>query len=235
MKNKFLMSLLLGLGLFFAATGSLRANPIDFNEVGLFTTDPLISSVQFFAGDPLSLNDTIVLDDGGGDQHLLNGFDDGTGDSPGLFDTFIGAKGTGGLVFDSVTVDIAGDVYLPPSTEITLWAVSGGAVVEFTTLVVVDPDFSENSVTVAFAAGFDTVWISDDLEVDPFFGGPPVGEFFHIDNFGWTEFTDPGGNGNGTDPIPEPTTVLLVGMGLGGLGLTALRRRRKEKNLQENS
>ncbi len=232
MKNKFLMSLLLGLGLFFAATGSLRANPIDFNEVGLFTTDPLISSVQFFAGDPLSLNDTIVLDDGGGDQHLLNGFDDGTGDSPGLFDTFIGAKGTGGLVFDSVTVDVAGELFLPPDTEITLWAVSGGGVVDSSSLVIAD--FLEHPLSVSHAAGFDTVWITDDIEFDPILGFS-VGDFFHIDNFGWTEYTDPGGNGNGTDPIPEPTTVLLVGMGLGGLGLTALRRRRKEKNLQENS
>ncbi len=233
MKNKFLMSLLLGLGLFFLASGSLKASPITFGEVPLYTLDPLISGVQFFAGDPGSgFSDTIIDDFGApvpGDAYLLSGLDDHPTASTGEFyDTFIGASGTAGLVFDSVTLDIASD--FPPfdPTKFILKAVSGGAIVATSDTGPIT-DAAYHPLSISHADGFDTVWISGEI------GSFGIAEAFRIDNFGWTEFTDPGGNGNGTDPIPEPTTVLLVGMGLGGLGLTALRRRRKGKNLQENS
>ena len=199
--------MLLGLFVVFGSVGSATAL-ITFNEVPLWTTDPLItdpdllSDVQFFAGDPSVLNYTEVAGPPA-NQYLWSGVDDATGSSPGLYDTFIGAEAQG-LPFGTVTVDILSEMWLPGSTTLWIAAVSGGSIVDTDSISVNHNTYVP--LTVSWALGFDTVYMWDDLDTFD------LGELFHIDNFEGT-------------PIPEPATILLVGSGLAGLA--AIRRRKK--------
>lgn len=187
--------------LVFAVTGV--ANAITFSEVPLLTTDPTIQGVSFWAGDPALYNDTITVDFWTpGNYYLLSGYDDGTGNSPGLYNTFIGANTTG-LLFSSFSFDIASEYQLPPST--TLWAIalSSGVPVDSVQLTVAG--YSDNSyylMSLNYANGFDTVYIYDDLDVNGF------GEAFHIDNVNFTPYQSAG--------VPEPSTLILLCSGLAG-------------------
>lgn len=112
-----LFNLFAQLFLVFALTGV--GNAITFDEVPLGTSDPTIEGVSFWAGNPISWNDTYT-DDGWspGNPYLASGYDDGTGNSPGLYDTFIEVSLTG-LPFASCSFDILSEYSFPPST--TLW------------------------------------------------------------------------------------------------------------------
>ncbi len=230
MKRKLLMFMLLGVAVFFTAMGSVKANPITFSEVPLFSTDPSISGVKFFAGDPTFFSDTFVDDLAvPGDPYLLSGFDDDPASPTGgfVYDTFIGATSLGGFLADTVvTFDIAADILPIDPTKFNVAAVSGGAIVATADTGAVT-DAAYHSLSVSHTAAFDSVWIWGEPGIFGF------AEFFRIDNFGW-EVPDDGG-GPGGDPIPEPTTVLLLGIGIGGLGLTALRRKRREKKCCEKN
>ena len=112
MKQK-VFTMVAGILMIFGTVGSAMA--VTFDEVPLYTPDPLIDGVQFFAGDPMLWNDTYVDDAWSpGNPYLASGYDDGTGSSPGLYDTFIGASAQG-FSFDSVALNIASEMWLPPN------------------------------------------------------------------------------------------------------------------------
>ena len=199
--KKFL-GLIVGVFLIFGQANLAKATTITFSEPGvnLGDTDPTISGVSFWAGDPSAGNDTYVDDFwSSGNPYLASGFDDGTGNSPGLYDTFIGASATG-LPFATVTVDILSELFLPGGTTLYLQAVSTGTVVDTDSVAVSGNQYY--SLTVSNGGGFDTVYIYDDLDASGF------GEAFHIDNFDFTPISQA--------PIPEPGTILLIASGLAG-------------------
>ena len=183
----------------FAASGAQAA--INFNEVALGTTDPTISGVSFWAGDPSMFLDTITGDSWSiGNAYLMNGFDDGTGKSPGFYDTFIGANPTSGL-FGTVDLDVLSEYSLPGGTTFWLQGSLGGVLVEGTSLAVSDNAYHD--MYLAFANGADKLYIYDNL-------GNGFGSSFHIDNFNATPYDD------GGHQLPEPSTLMLLAMGLVG-------------------
>lgn len=200
-----LMSLLLVL----AVTGV--ASAITFDEVTLGMTDPTIDGVSFWAGDPTPEFDTYTDDYWSpSDPYLMSGFDDGTGNSPGLYDTFIGASlSTPGELFTSVSFDILSEYWLPPSTTLWAEALFGGTVVASTSMTATDNLY--HNMGLSFATGFDTLYIYDDLDTSGF------GEAFHIDDFNFTTFQ--------AQPVPEPATILLLGSGLAGAWFVKRKKR----------
>ncbi len=187
---------LMSLFLILALTGVAKAVSIDFSEVSLGTSDPIIGDVSFWAGDPGASwpNDTWT-DDAWypGNPYLVSGFDDGIGNSPGLYDTFIGIS-IDPLVdpFQTCTFDI--ESYLTDlSTTIYALAFSSGSQVASTSQFI--DNFYYYSMSLTFATGFDTIHIYDDMNT---FG---VGDMFNIDNFEYA-------------PVPEPATMFLLFLGL---------------------
>jgi hypothetical protein len=213
MKRRSLFTLLVTLMLILLTVPASAT--IMFGEVALGTSNPTITdtetglAVSFFAGDPNFAEDAYT-DDGwsSGDAYLASGFGFDYG-----YDTFIGATVAGAFEFESVTFDILTEMFLPPETTLNIAAVSGGSIVANTSLAVSDYDYHEMSIS--FATGFDTLYIWDDLDDLGF------GEFFHIDNFSFTEY-----DGGDIQPVPEPATMILLGTGLCGL-VAATRRKEK--------
>lgn len=203
----------------FAATGA-QATTIDFT--GLSTTsDPVVGSVSFWAGDPALIHETYVYDDGV-NEYLLSGFLDGShaGGPASGYDTFIGVSKTG-AAFGSVSFAIASEYNFPAvgGGNTTLWveAYLGGALVGSASQAVSTTDFVTLSLNIA--GGFDSLRIYDDLNAFD------LGETFHIDNFEYAEYQAPcTGPGCNPNPVPEPAAMLLLGIGMAGL---AFSRRRK--------
>ncbi|TSA06627.1 MAG: PEP-CTERM sorting domain-containing protein [Deltaproteobacteria bacterium] len=201
----------MSLVLVLALTGVASAL-IAFDEVLLLTSDPTIGGVSFWAGNPASWNDTYTDNSWSPlNPYLASGYDDGTGNSPWLYDTFIGATILG-LPVVSVSFDILSEYQLPGGTTLWARALSGGSEVASTFLNVILGDNSYHSMSLAYAGGFDTLYIYDDLV-------GVSGEAFHIDNFSFTEYQQPG------QVIPEPATMVLLGSGL--VGGWFLKRRKK--------
>ncbi len=202
----------------FAATGA-QATTIDFTGLA-GTTDPVIGTVSFWAGDPNVFNDTYV-DTNGVEEYLLSGISDGThagGPATG-YDTFIGVTKTG-TAFGSVSFAIASDYSFPaPGDNTTLWveAYLGSTLVGSASQGVSTADFVTLALNIA--GGFDSLRIYDDLN------SFDLGEAFRIDNFDYAEYQAPcTGPGCTPNPVPEPAAMLLLGVGMAGL---AFSRRRK--------
>lgn len=218
--KKFKKILAIGVGCMSLAA-SAQAVVIDFTGLE-GTTDPVVGSVSFWAGNPASLNDTYVDDfHTPGNPYLLNGFDDGTGNSPGLYDTLIGVSKSG-TAFGSVGFDIASEYTFPSfGDSTTLWVRAFLAGIEVGSASVGVSDTSSHTLGLSAAGGFDKLYIYDDLNS---FG---LGEDFQIDNFNYTEYqapcTGPGCNPP-PSPAPEPSMLLLLGAGLAGMGLSKRRK-----------
>jgi len=197
--------------LLFACVFAAGAQAITFSEVPLLTTDPTIEGISFWAGDPSVYNDTMVNDFWSpGNSYLMSGFDDGTGKSPDLYDTFIGITSGSGNLFSTVTLDILSEMNLPGGTTLWLTGLLGGSAVGSTSLTVSDNAY--HSLTLAFASGADTIHIFDNLN------SSNLGEAFHIDNFTYSLYQE------GPKPVPEPSTMVLVSAGLIGTWLWQKRK-----------
>ena len=205
--------------LFLAA--SAQATLIDFGlptDAIYQTTDPVIGSVSFWAGDPNALYDTYV-DDGAnpGNNYLGSGVADGYLGRPTTgYDTFIGVTKTG-TKFGSASLKIASDYSFPSIGENTTLMVEAylGSTLQGTTSLGVS-DNAYYTFILNYAGGFDSLRIFDDLNIFS------IGEAFHIDDFDYTEFTAPSGGSGGS--VPEPSVAWLLGMGLMGLMLTKRRK-----------
>ncbi len=203
--------------LFLAA--SANATVINFSEVPLLSSDPTIGSVSFWAGDPISFNDTYTDDAWTPtNPYLGSGRADGTGGSPaagGTYDTFIGVS-KGGTAFGAVSFDIASEFILPPNTTLWVEAYLSGSLVGTSSVVAATTSY--NTLALTIAGGFDKLYIFDTV-VNGF------GQTFHIDNFDYTEYQQPGGGGNpGGGTVPEPASLLLLGAGLAGLAYSRRRQ-----------
>lgn len=189
------------------------AQAVTINFTGLDgTTDPTVSQVSFWAGDPGAFLDTIVFDDAG-NEVLFSGFLDGTdprGPASG-YDTFIGASKSG-TMFGSVSFDIASDYNFPSTlndnTVLFVEAYKGGVLAATQSIGVSNNSFVNLALTLS--NGFDKLFIYDDLNS---FG---LGEAFRIDNFVYTEYQAPC-TGPNCNQVPEPSALLLLGMGMAGL------------------
>jgi hypothetical protein len=224
--QKKLLSFIVTLSLFlFIGIGSASATIIDFEAPLVpFDVDPAFTDVRFFAGDGASFNDTLVDDSYtlGTNQYLVNGIDDGAGDAPGTYGTFIGATSVGGFTFGSVTLDFATQSGAIPGAAFQIDAYLGGALVQSVNISGSSSTFTAYTI-LEMTAGFDTLYIFDTAGTGP----TNTGDYFEIDNFDYTEWVDPngGGPGPGPSPIPEPATMLLFGFGL--LCVTASGRKLK--------
>ena len=216
--KKFKKALAIGVGCM-ALAASAQAVVIDFTGLA-GQADPVVGSVSFWAGDPTILipNDTYVDDFiTPSNPYLLNGFDDGTGNSPGLYDAFIGVSKSG-TAFGSVSFDIASEYNFPINENedaTTLWVRAFLAGLEVGSASLGVSDTSYHSLALSLAGGFDKLYIYDDLNSNS------LGEDFHIDNFIYTEYQAPNPNPN---PAPEPSMLLLLGAGLAGMGLSKRRK-----------
>ncbi|MBI5056095.1 MAG: PEP-CTERM sorting domain-containing protein [Nitrospirae bacterium] len=200
MKKLFLSSLVMLISLSIAS----MAFAITFSEVPLGTTDPTIDGVSFWAGDPVVLYDTFVDDSlSSGNPYLMNGIDDGTGNSPGSYDTFIGVSAPTATLFGEVSFDILSEYQLPGGSTLWLQGLLSGAPVESLSLVVNDNSY--HNMLLTFASGADTLYIYDNLNELMY------GDAFHIDNFSSTPYTVPP-----PPSVPEPSTLILLASGLAG-------------------
>lgn len=214
--KKFKKALAIGVGCM-ALAASAQAVVIDFTGLeGM--TDPVVGSVSFWAGDPTVFNDTYV-DDAltPSNPYLLSGYDDGTGNSPGVYDAFIGVSKSG-ILFGSVSFDIASQYNFPSSADATtLWVRAFLAVLEVGSASLGVSDTSYQSLGLSAAGGFDRLYIYDDLNSND------LGEAFQIDNFIYTEYQAPNPDPD-PNPAPEPSMLLLLGAGLAGMGLSKRRK-----------
>lgn len=207
----------IALGLACLAT-SAQATTIDFTGL-LGTTDPVVGSVSFWAGDPMLIHDTYVDNTvTPGNEYLMSGIADGTGGSPASgYDTFIGVSKTG-VAFGAVTFDIASDYNFPnpgDNTTLLVEAYLGTTLVGSSSVGVSDSSYQSLSLTIA--GGFDKLFIYDNL--NSFF----LGETFHIDNFVYSDYQQPTCQGTACNSVPEPSALLLLGAGLAGLAFSKRR------------
>ncbi|MCM2285022.1 MAG: PEP-CTERM sorting domain-containing protein [Desulfobacula sp.] len=207
-------SVLLTVALFLLlGVGQAFSTIIDFSTVVPGHTDPLISNVQFYAGDPALLNDTWIDDsDSPGDNYLVSGYNDGTKSGPTttspVYETFIGIQATAGLIFGSFSFDISNIGSVPSASTISYEAFKGG--VSYGVLTESVADYEHISLTIA--GGFDTLFITSALKGSD-------ADLFKIDNVDFERW-----QGTGPDPIPEPGTMILFGFGM--LAMTALKRKK---------
>lgn len=209
-------SVLLTVALFLLiGVGQAFSTPIDFSGLtpGV-DTDPLISNVQFYAGDPALLNDTWIDDsDSPGDNYLVSGYNDGTKSGPTttspVYETFIGVQATAGLIFGSFSFDISNIGSVPSASTISYEAFKGGVSYGILTESVED---AYETISLNIAGGFDTLFITSALKGSD-------ADLFKIDNVNFERW-----QGTGPDPIPEPGTMILFGFGM--LAMTALKRQK---------
>lgn len=185
-----------------AAAGA-NAATINFSEVAAMGSNPTIGDVNFWAGSPAGLNDAYIDDAWTpGNAYLASGYDDGFGKTPSLYDTFIGADLSSGELFTSISLDILSELILPGGTTLSMEAILGGSIVAVASVTV--NDNMAHSLSVSYGAGFDTLYIYDDLD------GFSFGEPFQIDNFNYSTTSS---------VVPEPSTFLLLSAGMLGLNL----------------
>jgi hypothetical protein len=199
--------------LFLAA--SAQATVIDFGlptDLIYNTTDPVIGSVSFWAGDPNQVNDTFVDDGLLGDNYLLSGVADGYLGRPTTgYDTFIGVSKTG-IQFGTASFKIASFENYPnlgDQTTLLVEAYLGNTLLGTTSLGVSDNDY--HTINLGYVGGFDSLRIYDDLN------SFDIGASFRIDDFTYADYVAPAPGGGGS--VPEPSVVWLLGAGLMGLML----------------
>jgi hypothetical protein len=181
-----------------AMATAAQAVVIDFSEVSAYTSNPTILGTSFWAGDPGSYNDTYTDDSWTpGNPYLASGRDDQTGNSPGMFDTFIGVSLAPSTT--SFSFDILSENVLPGGTTLWVQAFQGATLKGSGSVLVADNLYHSLSLNVG--SDIDKLFIFDDLN------SFNQGESFHIDNF--TTAT-------GAAPVPEPSTMLLMVSGLAG-------------------
>jgi len=200
------------IGALFLAAGA-QAAVIDFSEVPLLTTDPIIGGVSFWAGDPAAFNDTYTDDYWTApNPYLASGHADGYLGRPSTgYSTFIGVSRTTMDLFDSVSFDIASEFNLPNpghNTTLLVQAYFAGSFVGSASVDVSDSSY--HTLALASIGIFDSLRISDDVNS---FG---ESEDFHIDNFVYTNYQ--------ANPAPEPAMLLLLGAGLAGMAFTKRRK-----------
>lgn len=203
MKKRLPLVIFVGFFVAFGLAGSALATTIKFDEVDLYTENPLIGEVQFYAGPNQTWDSTITSDWwNSGNPYLASGLYEVVADDP---VTFIGAEILNSKLFASVSLDMAAEDALPGGSEFMLEALSGATVVDSKAISVTDDNYYQYSLTSAL--GFDTFRIYDG-----------VGNFFHIDNVNYTEHS-------GGPHVPEPGTMLLLLTGLAGVGIFKKRGR----------
>lgn len=196
--------------LIFGLSNVANSTSITFDEVPVFTLDPTIKDVSFWAGDPLNWNDTYTDDlNNPGNAYLHCGIDDGTGNSPGLYETFIGISSLADP-FAEITFELACLSTWKSST--TFWADAYnssdlGTKVSSVSITIPDTDHAYHQLSMASSIGFDTIFIYDE---DTDFA---TANYFCIDSVDFT-------------PIPEPSSIFLLLCGLFGSVFLIKRRGR---------
>lgn len=179
-----------------ALAASAHAATVTFDEVPVYTSNPTINGVSFWAGDPSSFHDTYVDNQWSStSNYLASGVYDGN--TAGLYDTMIGV--TLASHTQSIFFNILSEKGLPDETTFTVLAFLGDALKGSTTLTVQDNNY--HGIALNAGTDIDKLIIYDDMNS---FG---YGEAFHIDDFGFRTAPAP-------DTVPEPSTMLLFGSGL---------------------
>jgi hypothetical protein len=183
-----------------AVTPTFAVN-IDFNDQTVGVTDPLINGVQFSAGDPALLLDTLVESDVMGENYLMNGREGSN-----TTDEYVIFASAVGFLFNMFSVDLLTYDALPGGSEFQIEGYNGATLVASDSITIAD--FNYHDLDIGYASGFDRVRISGGLV-----------PFFQIDNVEFTKYS------SGTEPIPEPSTMILIAAGLVGVGFNRIRKR----------